>query len=288
MHTRDGIELVLLGALWGASFLFMRVAVPEFGPLALILVRVALAGVFLVAVLAARDGLAQLRKHAGPLVLLGTINSALPFSLLAYATLSITAGFASILNATVPMWGALVAYGWLRERLSRRRVVGLAIGFAGVLVLVWGQVSFKPGGAGIAVVAGLVAAFSYGVAANYTKHRFADVEPLVTAAGSQLGATAVLLPLSIVAWPASAISWHSWASVIVLAIACTGVAYILYFRLIAHIGPTRAVVVTFLIPLFAVVWGALLLDEKVTLQMLVGGGIILAGTALSIGIVRIR
>ena len=140
----------------------------------------------------------------------------------------------------------------------------------------------------MAVLAGMVAAFSYGVAANYTKRRFADVDPLVAATGSQLGATAVLLPLAIVAWPANAISWHAWASVIVLAIACTGLAYILYFRLIARIGPTRAVVVAFLIPLFAVVWGALLLDEKVTLQMLVGGGIILAGTALAIGIVRFR
>jgi drug/metabolite transporter (DMT)-like permease len=288
MQTRDGIELVLLGALWGASFLLMRVAVPEFGPLALILVRVALAGLFLAAALAARNGLAELRKHAGPLVVLGTINSALPFSLLAYATLSITAGFASILNATVPMWGALVAYGWLGERLSTRRVVGLATGFAGVLVLVWGQVSFKPGGAGVAVVAGLAAAFSYGVAANYTKRSFADVDPMVSATGSQLGATAVLLPLAIVAWPANAISWRAWASVIVLAIACTGLAYILYFRLIARIGPTRAVVVAFLIPLFAVVWGALLLDETVTLQMLAGGAIILAGTALAIGIVRLR
>lgn len=288
MKPRDVLDLVVLAALWGGSFLFMRVAAPEFGPLALIELRVAIAATFLVLVSAARKRLAPLRRHAVPLVGVGIFSSALPFCLLAYATLSLTAGFASILNATTPLWGAIVAYLWLRERLAPWQVVGLAIGLLGVLALVWGKVSFRPDGTGLAIVAGLAASLSYGAAASFTKRYLSGVDPLVAATGSQVGASLVLAPLALAAWPARPVSIEAWLSVIVMGIASTGIAYMLFFRLIARVGPARAITVTFLVPVFAVLWGALLLDEALTVQMAAGGLVVLAGTVLATGLVQPR
>src|SRR5688500_14221696 len=181
MRTRDLIDLFVLGAIWGASFLFMRVAAPEFGAIPLIAARVAIAAAFLLIVLARRDGLDHLYKHAAQLTFLGAINSAIPFSLFAYAVLSITAGFASVLNATAPLFGALVAFIWLRDRPSPARIAGLIIGFAGVLVLVWGRLSVGRDSGVSAILAGLSAAVLYGIAANYTKKRMSHIDSLVIA-----------------------------------------------------------------------------------------------------------
>ena len=286
MKPRDFLDLIVLAALWGGSFLFMRRAAPEFGPLALIELRVGIAAVFLLAVLAAQRRLGLLRVHVLPMTVVGLINSALPFCLLAYATLSVTAGFASILNATTPLWGAVVAWVWLRERLAPWRVVGLAVGFIGVLLLAWDGAAFRPGASGLAIVAGLVATLSYGIAASYTKRRLAGVDPLVVATGSQVGAAIVLAPLALPAWPAQPVSFTGWASVVAMGVACTGIAYILYFRLIANVGPARAMTVTYLIPAFAILWGAAFLGESITTQTAVAGLVVLAGTALSTGLVK--
>jgi len=284
MKTRDLMELLFLAALWGGSFLFMRVAAPEFGPIPLIEIRVAIAAMFLLTVLAWRAGLSGLRGKAVPLIVLGAINSALPFSLFAYATLYVTAGFAAVLNASAPLFGALVAYLWFRESLTPARVVGLGVGFLGVLVLVWGKISFKGDGSGWAVVAALTASLAYGFAANYTKRHLTGHDPVVTATGSQIAATALLMPLAFLYWPASRPSLPSWLSAIApLGIACTGIAYILYFRLIAHVGPTRAIAVTYLIPLFGMIWGLVFLHEAITPSMMAGCAVILLGTALATG-----
>lgn len=283
MKARDLFDFTLLAALWGSSFLFMRVAAPEFGPVPLIEIRVAVAALFLLAVLAWRGGLSGILDNAIPLTLLGAMNSALPFSLFAYALLSVTAGFAAVLNASAPLFGALVAYLWLREKLTLARSLGLGVGFAGVLVLVWDKVSFKGDGSGWAVVAALAASLAYGFAVNYTRKKFTGINPLVTATGSQVAAAVLLLPLAAFYWPATMPSLSSWLSVIVLGIACTGIAYRLYFRLIAHVGPTRAIAVTYLIPVFGMVWGLLFLDETVTTNMIAGCSVILLGTALATG-----
>lgn len=283
MKTRDLIDLLLLAALWGASFLFMRVAAPEFGPIPLIEIRVAVAALFLLVVLAWRDGLSGMRGKAVPLTVVGAINSALPFSLFAYAMLSVTAGFAAVLNASAPLFGALVAYFWFRETLTPARVLGLGVGFAGVLVLVWGKISFKGDGSGWSVVAALTASLAYGFAANYAKRRLTGVAPIVNATGSQIAATALLLPPAILYWPATMPSLLSWLSAIALGIACTGIAYILYFRLIAHVGPARAIAVTYLLPAFGMAWGLVFLHEVITPNMIAGCAVILLGTALATG-----
>ncbi|NDY90945.1 DMT family transporter [Ideonella livida] len=284
MKTPDLAEMLLLAALWGASFLFMRVAAPHFGPLALMEVRVLIAAGLLLVWLALRGELAALWRHKGLLLLLGTINSALPFVLLGYATLSLTAGLAAILNATVPLWGALVAWAWLGDRPSRWRLLGLGLGFAGVLALVWGRVALQPGGAGLAVVAALTATLSYGVAASYTKRHASQVAPLVLATGSQLGAALVLAPLALWRWPAQAVPAQAWVSAAALGVLCTALAYVLFFRLVARLGPARSITVTYLIPAFAVLWGAVFLHEPLTLHMALGAAVILAGVTLSTGL----
>jgi len=288
MRPRDLTDLLLLAALWGASFLFMRVAAPSFGPLALVEVRVAIAAVFLGALLAWRGELGTLRAHPGKLALLGVLNSALPFVLLTFATLHVTAGFAAILNATVPLWTALIGWLWLRNAIRPLQWLGLAIGLAGVAVLVWGKASFTPSatqlGTTLALAAALVATFAYGLSANFTRRHLSAVRPLTLATGSQVGAAAALLLPALANWPAVAPPPIAWASAIALGIACTALAYLLYFRLLARVGAVSASAVTFLIPVFATGWGALFLGEGATLQMLAGGAVILTGTALALGL----
>jgi drug/metabolite transporter (DMT)-like permease len=290
MRPRDVIDLLLLGAIWGGSFPFMRAAVPEFQPLALIAVRVMVAAACLAPLLVLRGLHGALRQNALHLGIAGVFNSALPFCLLAFATLTLPAGYAAVLNATAPMFVAVVAYVWLRQRLRAIQAAGLTIGFAGVLLLVWGKlgVTTDPPAVVGAVAAGLAATLSYGFSANHARRHLAGVDPLVSAAGSQLAASAVLLPLAVIAWPAAPVSAMAWGSVLVLGALCTAVAYILYFRLIAHVGPARAITVTYLVPLFAMLWAVLFLGEPVTWSMLAACAVILLGTALSTGLVPRR
>jgi drug/metabolite transporter (DMT)-like permease len=297
MKLRDLIDLVLLAALWGAAFLFMRIAAPVFGPVALVEVRVAIAAACLLALLVVRrgagpaghTGLQDLRANAVPLLIVGVLHTAVPFVLFSYSVLSITGGFASILNATTPMWTALIAWLWLRQNFRAAQWLGLVIGMMGVVVLVWGKVDLKPGGtqwtATLAIGAGLLGAAAYGLAGNYARRHLAGVNSLAVATGSQMGAALVLLPLAIWLWPHTAIGGRAWGAVIALGIACTALAYILYFRLLESVGAVRALAVTFLIPLFAVFWGGVFLDESVSAQMILGGAVILMGTALALGLV---
>ncbi|HEY0954172.1 MAG TPA: DMT family transporter [Roseateles sp.] len=291
MKAFDLGELVLLAALWGASFLFMRLGAHEFGPIALAFVRVGLATVLLVPLLASRGGLAALRTHWKALLLVGALNSAIPFALFSFAALSITAGLSSIVNATTPLWTAVVAFVWLRQGLTPLRALGLVIGFAGVAFLAWDKASFKPGAdhSGFwALVACLGATLCYGLAANATKRFLSGVAPLAVATGSQAAATLLLALPAAWLWPATMPGGVAWGSALGLAVLCTALAYILYFRLMSRVGPTNAVSVTFLIPLFAILWGALFLQEAVTAQMVAGAAIVLVGIALALGLVKGR
>ncbi|MCK7500784.1 MAG: DMT family transporter [Comamonadaceae bacterium] len=287
VKPRDLVDLVLLAAIWGASFLFMRIAAPAFGPVPLVELRVAIAAAFLLPLLVARGGLPELRANALRVGAIGVVNSAIPFALFTYATLSITAGFASILNATVPIWTAAIGALWLRQRIAGLQWLGLALGVAGVAVLVWGRVDLNPGSSQwavtLAVAAALAACFAYGAAAHLARRIQAGVAPLVTAAGSQLGAAIVLAAPAAWLWQPQVPPASLWLAALLLGVVCTGVAYLLYFRLIARTGAVNAASVTFLIPLFGTLWGALLLGEEVTAQMVVGGAIVLAGTTMALG-----
>ncbi|MDT8998764.1 DMT family transporter [Paucibacter sp. APW11] len=284
MKPRDIQELLLLAAIWGASFLFMRLGAHQFGPLPMAAMRVSGACLLLLPLLAQRGRLGELRSAWRPLLVVGVLNSALPFALYAYAALSITAGLSSILNATTPLWGALVAWAWLSQALTRWRLLGLAVGFGGVVFLAWDQASFKPGGSGWAILACLLATFCYGIAANASKRWLSHISPLSVATGSQLGAALLLAGPAFVYWPSETPGLQAWISVALLALLCSGIAYILYFRLMQRIGPANTVAVTFLIPVFAVLWGALFLAEAFTLHMAAGCAIVLLGTALAVGL----
>lgn len=292
MKPRDAAELLLLGALWGASFLFMRMAAPEFGALPLVFVRVAAAAALLLPLLQWRGQVAALRTHWRPLLLVGISNSALPFVLYTLAALVLSAGLSGIFNATAPLWGALIAWLWLHDKPSRSRTLGLAIGFAGVLFLAWDSASFKAGEHGISPALGIAcclgATLCYGFSVNYTKKALGSVPPLAVAAGSQAAAAVVTVVPALLWWPRTSPSTTAWGAAMVLALACTGLAYLLYFRLIAHVGPAQAIAVTYLIPAFAMGWGALFLGERVTPTLLLGCAVVLVGTALATGWVRPR
>jgi len=286
----DLIELLTLAALWGASFLFMRLGAAEFGPVALSALRVGLATLVLLPLLFWRGQAAVLRAHWRTIAFVGVVNSALPFVLFSIAALAINAGLSSIFNATAPLWGALIAWFWLGDRLTRARVAGLALGFAGVLWLAWDTASFKPGehgvSAAVAIAACLGATLCYGFAANYTKRQLSGVASLAVATGSQLAATLALALPALWWWPATVPSTTAWASVAGLALLCTAVAYLLYFRLIDRLGAARAITVTFLLPVFGSAWGAIFLGERLTPAMLFGCAVILLGTALTTGVLR--
>ena len=284
-------EFFLLSSLWGASFLFMRLGAAEFGPFPTAGLRVALATVFLWPILVHQGQWPALRKHWRPVLLGGLINSAIPFALYAWAVLHITTGLASILNATVPLFGAVVAWLWLGERIGRLRSLGLARGFFGVALLAWRA----PGGAGgksdlalWAVAACLGATTCYALAASYARRYLMDIPPLATATGSQLGAALFLALPTALTWPEQMPGLRAWAAVGAIAVLCTGIAYILYFRLIVRVGPSRALAVTFLAPVFAVFYGVVFLSETVTLWMLGCALVIILGTLLSTGLLGAR
>ncbi len=286
MRPRDIAELIALAALWGGSFLFMRVAVPAFGPVALVFLRVAGAALLLVPLLALRGDLAEMRRHWRPIAAVGIANSAVPFLCFAYAALSINAGVSAIFNSATPLFAAIVAWLWLGDRMTPMRVLGLVVGFAGVLWIGWDKADFGPGGSALAVGACLLATMSYGIAPSLTKRRLTGVPPLAVAAGSQVSAALVLAVPAALFWPGAAPSPASWGSVALLAFLGTGLAYLLYFRLIANAGPANAVAVTYLVPIFAVVWGGLFLGERLTPTLAAGCAVIFAGTALATGVLK--
>ena len=284
-------DFLLLAAIWGASFLFMRIAAAEFGALPTAALRVAVASLFLWPLLWLRGQAGLLRQHWRPVLLVGVLNSGIPFALYAFAVMHISTGLSSILNATVPLFGALVAWAWLGDRPGVSRSLGLAIGFGGIVLLAGGQIGFKSTGTGVspiwAMLACLGATTCYALAASFAKKHIPPIPSLVTATGSQIGATLVLALPGLWWRPEHMPALRTWAALLALGVLCSGVAYILYFRLIERAGPGRALAVTYLVPVFAVSYGVVALGESVTLWMLGGGAVILAGTALSSGLLRL-
>jgi drug/metabolite transporter (DMT)-like permease len=281
MGARDLGALILLAALWGASYIFIRVAVPALGPFVLMGARVALASgaLALYAVILAR-GMPKFRSRWKEFLIVGATNSAIPFTLIAAAEIELTASLAAILNSTTALFVAVVAAVWIGESLTARKVVGLLLGFAGVVVLVgWDPVPLN-GAVLLAVGAMLAASLSYAVGGVYVKRTFAGVSPLAMTIGQQGAAAAILLPLAAASLPGEAPPLPAALSALALALLCTAVAYLLYFRLIENVGPTKTLAVTFLIPVFGLLFGVVLLDEPVGVGTLVGFAVIAYGVAL--------
>jgi drug/metabolite transporter (DMT)-like permease len=237
----------------------------------------------------------QFRQRAGAILFVGLLNSALPFALYAFAVLHIATGLSAILNATVPLSGAVVAWLWLKDKPGGLRSLGLLVGFAGVALLVFGKSGFNPaiapaaGSMGLTLLAMgacLLATLCYGLAASFTKRHLAGIHPMATAAGSQIGASLALVLPTLWFWPQQPVSGTAWWAVIALGLLCTAVAYVLFFRIIEAAGPAKALTVTFLVPVFALLYGVLFLSETITGWTLICGAVILVGTALSTGLMR--
>jgi drug/metabolite transporter (DMT)-like permease len=288
VHKNWWIEFVLLAALWGSSFMFMRLGAAEFGPLPTAGLRVALATVFLWPIMLHQGHWPALRQHWRPVLFAGVTNSALPFALFAWAVLHIPTGLASILNATVPLFGALVAWVWLKDRIAPQRWLGLVLGLSGVALLTW-RAPLAPNTntreGWWAMLACLGAAVLYAISASFTRRFLKSVPPMATSAGSLLGASITLAPATLLLWPTNSPSPRAWLAIVAMAVFCTGIAYVLYFRLIANAGPSKALSVTFLTPVFALLYGIAFLNETLTLWMLGCGLLVVFGTGLSTGLV---
>jgi len=255
-----------------------RSALPALGPLWLAWARVTLAFAALFAVAVVRRDVATLRERWRDYLVVGTVNSALPFALYGFAEQYVSASIAAILNATSPFFGALIAALWLKEALSFRQLAGMALGAAGVVWVVGWHAGPASGTVVAAVGACLAAALCYGIGGVYTKVRMSGVPSAAIALYTQLGAATVLSPFALAGPTPAAPTAVVAVNVLALALASTAYAYRLYFRLIADVGPTRALTVTFLIPLFGVLWGVALLGERLTADMAIGGALILTGT----------
>jgi drug/metabolite transporter (DMT)-like permease len=285
MNAASAIRLVLLAAIFGGSFLFMRIGVPVLGPATMIECRVALAGLFLTLIATVLKKPLHLRQHWKHYLMLGFFNSGLPFLLFAIAARTLSASLLSVLNATAPIWGAVIGAVWHRQALAGRTVLGLVLGMAGVALLVGVDHASAGPGAGWAIAAALGAACCYGIATTYAKSAKAaqGVDSFANAHGSMWAAALVVLP-ALPLFPAPATPTAGVvAAVLALGILCSGIAYLIYFRLIADIGATPALTVTFLVPVFGILWGCLFLGEHITWLTIAGSAVVVVGTALVTG-----
>jgi drug/metabolite transporter (DMT)-like permease len=284
MTAGSSLRLLILAAIWGGSFLFMRIGVPVLGPAWLIQFRVGIAALFLLICAGWFRKPLQLRKYWRHYLILGCFNSALPFFLIAFAAKTLTASLLSVLNSSSPIFGAIISAVWLRNRVTRLTAAGLAMGVIGVIILVQGGIATRTDDWGMAVAAALLSTICYGISGTYVKASPKPVEPFSNAHGSMWAAT-VLIALTLPFCPAAAEpSPGVWAAVAALGVLCTGVAYLIYFRLIQDMGPISALSVTFLIPVFGILWGVLFLDEQIDGGTIIGALVVLVGTALTNGV----
>ncbi len=283
MNKASFARLLLLSAIWGASFLFMRIGAPVLGPSWLIFCRVGLAALFLMLIARYIRKSLAVARHWKHFLILGLLNSTVPFLLFAYAAQTISASLLSILNATSPIWAAAIGAVWLRTGLSVKTLAGMALGVAGVAVLAGSETLTLSSGGGLAVAAALAAAMSYGFASNYIKSAV-SVDAFSNAHGSLWAATLLTAPLAMQAGSLDAVpSMSVMLAVFALGVVCSGMAYLLFFRLVSDIGPAPALCVTFLIPVFGIMWGVVFLDEVVGWHTLLGCVAVLIGTALVTG-----
>lgn len=290
MTRTDAASLLSVAAIWGASYLFIRVGAPEFGVAAMGGVRAVAAAALLLPLLLWRGQAATLRRHWRGIGFIGVTNAALPFLLFNFAALTLPAGLSSILSATTPLFAALIGAIWLGERLTLARMTGLSLGFGGVVLLVAGKLHFLPQQdmlrTALAALACLMATLLYGISGNFSKRYLSAVPPLAVAGGSQAVAALLLAGPALALWPAEPPSPQAWGAVLALAALCTTFAYVLFFGLIARLGASKAMSSLFLIPAFGVLWGCLFLGESFSLQMGLSCLVILAGCALTTGLLE--
>ncbi|MDB5827620.1 MAG: protein of unknown function transrane [Variovorax sp.] len=279
------MDFLALSAIWGASFLFMRLAVVDFGTLPTAALRAGIGALALLPLLLWQGRCMQVARHWKALFAAGVLSAAIPTGCLSFALLSISTGLTAIINATAPLFGALLAFLWLGHKPRRLAVVGLALGFGGVAMLVWAKASFNADAEGwaaaLAMLSASVAALSGAFSALFARRYLGSVPPVVLATGSQAGAALGLAGPAFFSWPQHSAGPQAWLAVAASGVLCTGVGYLLFFRVLERAGPTRAMTVTFVMPLFAMAYGIAFLQEQVTAAMVGCAALIIVGTTMS-------
>ena len=281
VSLRDIFELIFLSAIWGSSFLFLRLTSPVFGPIFLIEMRVLSGLAVLLPLVLFLGKRAEFQKHWKMIATVSLMNMAIPFCFFAFSAVYIGAGLLSIINATVPIFSACVAYVVYQERLSRSSLLGLLIGFLGVVVLMFNPDESFGSSGWLAILSALLACLLYGTAINLTVNNLQGVSGLTITAGGLFVSSLVLLPFALWARPEVLPVGNIWWSVFALGIVCTGFGFVMFYRLIDRIGAGRAIMTTYLIPVFSILWGNIFLGESVTLIMVVGCILVLLGVGLT-------
>jgi drug/metabolite transporter (DMT)-like permease len=284
MKLRDVALLFLLAGVWGASFLFVRMAVPVLGPFPLVAMRVLLGGLILLGYAASVGHAPNWRLHWRRYLMIGLLNNAIPFTLIATAQLHLTASFAALLNATTPLFSAMVAALWIKDKLTAAKISGLLLGITGVGVIVGWQPVPLGTEQWVSILLMLGATCSYGVAAVYGRVAFSGVNAISTATGQLMASSAMMLPLALLNPPTKPIEPVTIVAMLGLAVLSTALAYLIYFHLIRAAGPTTAASVTLLIPFFSSLWGSIFLGEQLFANEVIGFGIILVGLLLVTGL----
>jgi len=286
MNFASTLRLIILAMIWGSSFLFQRVAVPELGPNWVAAGRLILGSLVLVLVMLVMRKPLHWRKNAFAYIWIGLINSAIPFWLFAYSSITLPAGVTAVMNSMVPLFSVLLL--WIRgDRPSAGKFIGVSLGIIGVAMIVgFGGLPMTLATA-LGVLSGMAAAALYAFSATEIRKRFSDVDPLAVATGSLLGATLALLPTMFIGSMPSTTEITPWLMLIPLGVFCTGIAYLLYFKLLHDVGSTRAVTVTLLVPVFALIWGVVFLHEHPTLLSLVGMGLVIFSMMLILEKIRL-
>ena len=283
MKIRNFCELLLLSAIWGSSFLFLRIASPAFGPIFLVEMRVLSGLLVLLPVFFVMRKYQEFKLHWKMILLVSLLNMAIPFCFFAYSALNMGAGLLSIMNATVPIFTAMVGFLYFRQRLSRLGFAGLIVGLLGVAILMSESRDESGITSDLAIPSALFASILYGIAINLAAHKLQGVSGITITTGSLFFSSTILLPLAISSRPEVIPEGVIWLSVLSLGIVCTGFGYVLFYRLIGEIGSQRAITTTYLIPLFSIFWGSLFLGETLTVAMFLGGVTVLLGVALTTG-----
>jgi drug/metabolite transporter (DMT)-like permease len=284
---QDLARLVALAAMWGASYLFMRYAVPHLGPILMIELRVLIAGLALAAFVYASGRGIEWRQHWRGYLFVGAIGLALPFALIAEALTVIDASTAAILNALSPLWATIFAALWIRDPITPAKMAGITLCLIGTAVLVGWTPTPITHRELVAASMSVAATALYGFTIVFTKVRLKGASPMATSAATLLFAALALVPFTPLDRDLSADPATAWWALAGLAIVSTTVAFIFYYRLIADVGPVKAITVTLLVPIFGMIWGVLLLGEPVTPGRLAGCAVILLGCSLILGLVNL-
>ena len=283
MQARHIIAFIFLAAIWGASFLFTRISSPEFGPLPFAFLRIGIAAIALLPILFIANHWQLLRQNIAVISVISLLNSAIPFILYGYTALYLNAGITSVLNATTPILTAVLAHYYLKDQLTKKQLTGLIIGIIGVTILVSDKIAWSSSNI-LPYIAPIGACLCYAVSANMTKKKLSYIPPKLIAASSMFTAGLMLMPFAIIYWPSQPPSLLAWYSIIAVALISTALAYLIFFHLIKEVGPSKAVSVTLIIPIFGILWGVLFLDESITFEVVAGTLVILIGAYLSLSL----